>query len=112
MIILEGNDLKILEFNTEKKYLEVVDGDTLFKGEIYEMTCENEFEYGYRTTKHQKIVMYKYTAEPLEKGYIAKKKIKQAIENIYINNDDMLYLDMDENVDVIYDELEKEGLLK
>lgn len=114
MITLEGN-LNIVEMNAEKEYIEVIDGETLFKGKLYECSCETECgDYGYVIKRHQKIVLYDYTAEKLKNGYIEKKTIKKALEKIYKDNSYVLCddMDIDENVDVIYDELRKKDLIK
>ena len=95
--------------NPEKGCIEVVENGALFKGKVFEVTCENSAEHGYIVGKTTKVVLYEYSVEKLEKGYIEKKIIKKALDKIYEDNDG-LYMDMDENVDVIYSELEKEGL--
>lgn len=109
MITIESSSVRIIEMNEDS--IEVVENEVLFKGKAFEVTCENDIRYdGIVLAKHTKVVLYDYTVEKLEKGYIEKKTIKKALDKIYGDNDDMLYMDMDENVDVIYSELEKEGL--
>lgn len=107
MITIEGSSVRIIDMNPEKGCIEVVENGALFKGKVCEVTCENK--HGYVHGKSTKVVLYNYTVEKLEKGYIEKKTIKKALDKIYEDNDG-LYMDMDENVDVIYSELEKEGL--
>lgn len=109
MITIEGSSVRIIDMNPEKECIEVVENGALFKGKVFEVTCENNIEHGYVHGKTTKVVLYNYTVEKLEKGYIEKKTIKKALDKIYEDNDG-LYMDMDENVDVIYSELEKEGL--
>lgn len=109
MITIESGSAKIIEMYDEGS-IEVIDNGVLFKGKAYEVTCENSMDYGGGIIgKNIKVVLYDYTVEKLEKGYVEKKIIKRALDKIYEDNDD-LYIDMDENVDVIYSELEKEGL--
>lgn len=110
MITIEGSSVRIIDMNPEKECIEVVENGTLFKGKEFEVTCENSIEHGYIHGKTIKVVLYDYTIEKLEKGYIEKKTIKKALNKIYEDNDG-LYMDMDENVDVIYSELENEGLI-
>lgn len=93
--------------NYKKGHIEVVENGALFKGKVFEVTCENQ--HGHIHGKTTKVVLYEYSVEKLKKGYIEKKIIKKALDKIYEDNDG-LYMDMDENVDVIYSELEKEGL--
>ena len=95
--------------NSEKGRIEFVENGLLFRGEIIEVTRENTVEHGYIHGQTTKVVLHDYTVEKLKKGYVEKKIIKRALNKIYEDNDD-LYIDMDENVDVIYSELEKEGL--
>ena len=109
MITIEGSSVRIIDMNPKKGCIEVVENGALFKGKVFEVTCENSTEYGYIGRKTTKVVLYEYSVEKLEKGYIEKKIIKKALDKIYEDNDG-LYIDMDENVDVIYSELEKEGL--
>lgn len=111
MITIEGNDITIIEMNPEKSYIEVVDGETLFRGRLVEATCENYSDFGLISAKYSKIILKDYTAERLKKGYYEKKLIKKALNKI-IEDNDMLYMDMDENVDVIYDKLESKGCFK
>lgn len=108
MITIESSSAKIIEMNDDGS-IEVVDKGVMFKGKAFEITCENSTRYGVIVESTTKIVLYDYTVEELEKGYVEKKIIKRALNKIYEDNDDM-YIDMDENVDVIYSELEKEGL--
>ena len=114
MITLEGNCIEFNVYEVENNTAEVIDleNKVLFKGRIVEATCENHTNFRRIQAKYKKVVLDNYTAEPLPEGYFAKKTIKNAIENIYINNDDLLYIDMDENVDVIYDALKERGVLK
>lgn len=108
MITIESSSVKIIEINDDS--IEVVENGVLFKGKVFEVTCENDVKYGgIVLAKHTKVVLHEYTVEKLEKGYVEKKIIKRTLNKIYEDNDD-LYMDMDENVDVIYSELEKEGL--
>ena len=108
MITIEGSSVRIIEMNEDG--IEVVENEVLFKGKAFEVTCENDVRYGgIVLAKHTKVVLYDYTVEKMEKGYVEKKIIKRALDKIYEDNDG-LYMDMDENVDVIYSELEKEGL--
>lgn len=110
MITIESGSAKIIEMYDEGS-IEVIDNGVLFKGKAYEVTCENSMNYGGGIIgKNIKVVLYDYTVEKLEKGYVEKKIIKRALDKIYEENDDMLYMDMDENVNMIYSELEKEGL--
>ena len=104
-ITLEGNNIKILETNFEDKCIEVVDLDTniLYTGtDGFDVTRERETPI--------KIKLYHYTAKHMEKGYIEKKTIKKALEKIYEDNDYSLYMNMEENVNVIYNILKEEGL--
>lgn len=110
MITLEGNDLKILEINIEKEYIEVVDGETLFKGKIFEYSAENECNYGAISNKQQKIVLYMYTAEPLKKGYAEKKIIEEKLKTI--KHGELLCNDKKKAVDLIYNGLTEHGYLK
>lgn len=107
MITIEGSSIRIIDMNPEKGCIEVVENGALFKGKVFEVTCENQ--HGYIHGKTTKVVLYDYSVEKLERGYIEKKTIKKALDKIYEDNDG-LYMDMDENVDVIYSELEKERL--
>lgn len=108
MITIESSSVKIIEMNDDEG-IEVVENGILFKAKAFEVTCENNVEHGYIHGKTTKVVLYDYSVKKLEKGYVEKKIIKRALNKIYEDNDDM-YIDMDENVDVIYSELEKEGL--
>ena len=108
MITIESSSVRIIEMNEDS--IEVVENGVLFKGKAFEVTCENDIMYGgIVLAKHTKVVLYDYTVEKMEKGYVEKKIIRKALDKIYEDNDG-LYIDMDENVDVIYSELEKEGL--
>lgn len=109
MITIEGSSVRIIDMNPEEGCIEVIENGVLFKGKVFEVTCENNIKYGYVHGKTMKVVLYDYTVEKLKKGYIEKKIIKKALDKIYENNDG-LYIDIDESVDVIYSELEKEGL--
>ena len=109
MIIIESSSVRVIEMNDDDG-IEVVENGVLFKAKAFEVTCENDVRYGrVIVRRNTKVVLYDYTVEKLEKGYVEKKIIKRALDKIYEDNDD-LYMDMDENVDVIYSELEKEGL--
>ena len=109
MITIESSSVRVIEMNDDDG-IEVVENGVLFKAKAFEVTCENDVRYGgVIVGRNTKVVLYDYTVEKLEKGYVEKKIIRRALDKIYEDNDD-LYIDMDENVGVIYSELEKEGL--
>jgi len=108
MITIESSSVRIIEMNEDG--IEFVENGVVFKSKVFEFTCENDVRYrGVIAKKTMKIVLYDYSVKKLEKGYVEKKIIKRALDKIYEDNGG-LYMDMGENVDVIYSELEKEGL--